>query len=80
MLLADMRRRVDKIDDDIIRLLNKRAEIVLDINRTKSACGRAYKDVERKREIFRRIARRNSGPLPNFRLACIYESILIEGQ
>lgn len=80
MLLEDMRRRIDEVDNEIVRLLNKRATIGNDIHEIKRACGRAIKDVEREREILARIVRRNSGPIPNFRLVCIYEAILKAGQ
>ena len=80
MLIEDMRRRIDEVDNEIVRLLNKRATIALDINRPKSACGCAYIDVQREREILRRVVKRNSGPMKDFRLVQIYEAIMKAGQ
>ena len=80
MILEDMRRRIDEVDNEIVRLLNKRATISLDINAVKSATGAPYIDDARKREILRRVCRLNSGPIKDFRLVCIYEAILLAGQ
>jgi len=80
MLISDMRRRIDKIDDELVRILNQRASIVLDVNRIKYESGLPYKDAEREKYILQRVAQRNAGPLKNFTLEKIFEEILNAGQ
>lgn len=78
MLLADMRKRVNDVDDEILRLLNKRAAIVADIARMKFDAGLTMRDTSRERVVRDRMVDRNSGPLYWNNVFNIYDVILSE--
>lgn len=76
MLLADMRKRVNDVDDEILRLLNKRATIVADIARMKFDAGLNARDAVREQEILERMFNRNPGPLDEIRLIDVFQGML----
>lgn len=71
-----MRRRVDEVDINIVRLLNKRLEIVLDIREAKISAGLPYKDLQRELEILNKVIKYNSGPMSDEKLQEVFKTIL----
>ncbi|MDD4980540.1 MAG: prephenate dehydratase [Candidatus Omnitrophica bacterium] len=76
MGLKNLRDAVDDIDKKIIRLLNTRAETTLDIARLKREGGKSVYSPEREREVLKRIASINKGPLTSDALEAIYREIM----
>jgi monofunctional chorismate mutase len=74
--IIELRKSVDEIDQQIVGLLNQRAEIVLKIRRLKSENKLPLYDPEREEEIFEKVTSVNSGPLYDDSLREIYERIL----
>ena len=74
--LEKLRSRIDKIDNDILNLLNKRADIVLDVAHIKRNENAKYHSPEREREILDRLTSSNKGPFPSEALKVIYREIL----
>jgi chorismate mutase/prephenate dehydratase len=74
--LGKLRKQIDEIDDEILNLLNKRANIVLDIAHIKRNENAKYYSPEREREILERLTGTNKGPFPNETLKVIYREIL----
>jgi monofunctional chorismate mutase len=74
--IVELRKRVDEIDQQIVELLNQRAEIVLKIRRLKSENQLPLYDPEREEEIFEKVTSVNAGPLYDDSLREIYERIL----
>ena len=75
--LEKLRKRIDEIDTEILALLNKRTNIVLDVAHIKRKNGSAiYYSAEREREIVERLTSLNKGPFPNETLKFIYREIL----
>jgi chorismate mutase len=58
-----LRRQIDDLDDEILRLLNKRMLLVQKIAALKHQAGKDPLDLDREQSIFRRLARENQGPL-----------------
>ena len=58
-----IRREIDKLDGEILELLNRRAERALEIGRAKEESGGAVFDAARERQILERLAALNRGPL-----------------
>jgi chorismate mutase len=58
-----LRKQIDDLDDDILRLLNRRMLLVQEIAALKHQAGRDPLDLDREQSIFRRLARENRGPL-----------------
>lgn len=71
-----LRRTIDKIDDQILEFLNKRAEVVIEIGNIKRKQKSKFYKPDRERQILERIASKNRGPFPNDALKSIYREIL----
>jgi len=74
--LSEFRRRIDKLDSQIIKLLNERASIVVDIGKTKRGSNAPIYDPDREQNVLRRIAKLNEGPLLPKTLQAIYREMM----
>lgn len=74
--LKKIRTRIDKIDDEILKLLNKRAEHVLQVGSVKRSNKVKFYTPERERQILDRLTADNRGPFPNDALKSIYREII----
>jgi len=74
--LEKLRREIDQIDNEILKLLNKRAEVVIGIAHIKRNEKAKFYSPEREREILERLTALNKGPFPHETLKVIYREIL----
>jgi chorismate mutase/prephenate dehydratase len=74
--LKDLRKKIDDIDQNILELLNKRAEIAVEIGKTKQSNHLRIHSPAREREVLTRLRENNPGPFPNEAVRLIYEEIL----
>ncbi len=74
--LKKLRDKIDRIDDEILRLLNERAKIVLEIGKIKRLEKANFYSPEREKEILERLTKSNKGPFPNDALKIIFREIL----
>lgn len=69
---TELRKRIDAIDDQILKLLNRRATFAKQTSRFKKT---TY-DPARERTILKRLTEANEGPLPNDAIRAVYREIL----
>jgi chorismate mutase len=74
--IEELRRRVDEVDLELIRILNERARIVQEIVSIKGDVGKPLFDPRREEEILRRVAEQNEGPIYDTSMREIFELIL----
>src|SRR5438132_12189219 len=76
--LQAFRKEIDKIDDDIIRLLNARARHVIEIGKLKKAQDSQANlhTPAREAEILDRLCKNNPGPFPTDGLRAVYREIM----
>ena len=74
MTLKELREKIDQVDKQILKLLNRRVSFVKKIGALKSKRNVQFHDPERERLILRRLQRENKGPLPNKAVTSIYRS------
>ena len=74
--LNGIRAKIDRLDGEILRLLNERAECAVAIGKIKHAENGAYYVPEREKIIFDSLRGRNPGPLPNESVKAIYREII----
>ncbi|MEF2146475.1 MAG: prephenate dehydratase [Desulfovibrionaceae bacterium] len=74
--LGDLRGRIDTIDREILDLLNKRAEISLEVGRIKAGSAEPIFKPRREKEIMTKLQVLNPGPLPDRHLFSIYREIM----
>ncbi|HET7198151.1 MAG TPA: prephenate dehydratase [Burkholderiales bacterium] len=72
--LEKLRREIDRLDDELVRLLNQRAALAQQAGRLKNG-GPAYRP-EREAGILRRVAEAGAGPLPAQRVAAVFREII----
>jgi chorismate mutase / prephenate dehydratase len=76
MNISDHRKAIDKLDEQIVRLLNDRTRHVLEIGQMKLKAGEEIYAPHRELAVLQRICRRNSGPITNDALRAIYREIM----
>jgi len=74
--LEELRNKIDEIDDQIVVLLNERANAALEIGKRKKKARARYYAPERENAIYRRLCELNSGPLRDFGIKAIYREII----
>lgn len=74
--IAELRRRIDEIDDRIVALLNERSNIVLEVGRLKAGNNQEFHVPGRERQIYDRLLGANRGPFPNDALKSVYREII----
>ena len=79
-LLLEIRKKVDEIDKDILRLLEKRAFHSREIGNVKSSLDLPLYSSAREKEIFENLLKSLASSLPKKSLIRIYERILDESR
>ena len=78
--IEEWRRRIDAIDDQLVRLLNSRSVCVVEIGRIKRALGVPVYSPERERALLERVVRENTGPLDRAAIQRLFERIIDESR
>lgn len=73
--LIKAREQIDRIDSELLDLLNRRMELATEVGRIKVSKGIPLFHPEREEIIFQRLAELNSGPLSEESLRSIYREI-----
>src|ERR1700743_1159193 len=76
MSLSEHRKAIDKLDEQIVKLLNERTRHVLAIGEIKLAAGEEIYPPHRERAVFDTVSAQNSGPITNEQLCAIYREIM----
>jgi chorismate mutase len=76
----DLRRRIDQIDDQLMRLLNSRSACAVEIGRIKRQIGMAVYQPEREKWILERAERNNPGPLDSGAVRRVFERVIDESR
>ncbi len=74
--IGSLREKIEAVDDDILRLLNKRAEIVLRIGKVKSKRKLNVYDPRREKAVLHRLASQQSGSFPKGALSPVFREII----
>jgi chorismate mutase len=78
--IQNRRSRIDRIDDELVRLLNRRAKLAIEIGAFKRRHGLSAISAAREREILLRASRANSGPLGRKAIGRVFRTILEESR
>ena len=76
MSLPQLRRRIDRIDLHLLRLLNERAKLALQVGALKRARQQPVFDPRRERMVLRQMIEANRGPLSMASVRAIFQEIL----
>jgi chorismate mutase len=75
-----LRRRIDDLDERLVRLLNDRAGCALEIGRIKQALGMEIYQPQREQEVLRHVRELNGGPLDAQAMVRLFERIIDEAR
>ncbi|MDI6703175.1 MAG: prephenate dehydratase [bacterium] len=76
MGLKELRDEIDRIDEEILSLLNKRVEVVLKIKEAKRKKGLATYNPPREKEVYKRLLEKARGPFPHSGIIPVYREIM----
>lgn len=76
MTLEELRARIDFLDEQILRLLNERAECAVQIGAIKRSSDAVYYVPEREKAILDKLKEKNQGPLPEAAIRGIYREVI----
>jgi chorismate mutase / prephenate dehydratase len=74
--IPEHRKAIDKLDAEIVKLLNERTKHVLHIGEMKLKAGEEIYVPHRERAVLDRLCRLNSGPITNESLRAIYREVM----
>jgi chorismate mutase len=78
--LDGWRRRIDEIDQQLVKLLNERAGCAVEIGQIKKKMSQPAWSPEREAEILRNVVKANRGPLDNAAIRRLFERIIDEAR
>ena len=78
--LDGWRRRIDEIDQQLVKLLNERSSCAVEIGQIKKKMGQPAWSPEREAEILRNVVKANQGPLDDAAIRRLFERIIDEAR
>jgi len=78
--LEDLRRRIDLLDESLVKLLNSRAACALEIGRLKREMKIPIYQPAREAEVLRNVEKANLGPLDQPAMRRLFERIIDEAR
>jgi chorismate mutase len=76
--LQEWRQEIDLLDNELLRLLNRRARIACELGAIKVANGLPAYDGRRERQVLARVLAENQGPLTADSVTNIFRRIILE--
>ncbi|MBS3766274.1 chorismate mutase [Candidatus Bipolaricaulota bacterium] len=77
-MIEELRDKIDRIDEELVELLNRRAETALEIGKEKRRRDRRVTDIDREEEVIDHVRRTSSGPFSEAGIERIYRALISE--
>jgi chorismate mutase len=78
--INEVRKRIDLLDDVLLRIFNERARLALEIGHHKKRLGLPVFDPAREKRIFARMKEDNPGPLDDGAIVRLFERVVDESR
>lgn len=78
--LDGWRKRIDEIDQQLVKLLNDRSQCAVEVGHIKKKLSMAAWQPDREAEILRNIVKSNRGPLDDAAIRRLFERIIDEAR
>jgi chorismate mutase len=75
-----IRKEIDRLDSELLRIFNERAALALQIGEIKKQKGLPVYDPDRERRIFDRMQAANPGPLEDNAIVRLFERVIDESR
>jgi chorismate mutase len=76
MEIADWRKQIDAMDEQIVQLISKRAEAAKAIGELKRTSELPVYEPQRERDVFENVKKMNPGPLTGEQMVDVYMRII----
>ncbi len=76
MSLDELRNKIDELDKQLVKLLNERAQVVVEVGKLKNMTDKPIYAPDREKQVFARISQANEGPLPDKCLMAIWRELM----
>jgi chorismate mutase len=80
MTIDDFRCEIDRLDGELLRIFNQRAQLALKIGELKKTTGLPIFDPSREKKIFQRMKKENPGPLDDQAIVRLFERVIDESR
>lgn len=80
MDINEIRKRIDLLDDVLLRIFNERARLALEIGHLKKQLDLPVYDPSREKRIFNRMKEDNPGPLDDGAIVRMFERVVDESR
>lgn len=80
MNIDDLRQEIDRLDHELLRIFNERANLALQIGEIKKTLNLPVYDPDREKRIFARMHNDNPGPLENEAIIRLFERVIDESR
>ncbi len=80
MTIDDLRREIDRLDSELLRIFNERASLALRIGEIKKGLALPVYDPSREKRIFQRMKDENPGPLDDQAIVRLFERVIDESR
>ena len=80
MTIDDIRREIDRLDDELLQIFNQRADLALKIGELKKEHNLPIYDPSREKKIFDKMKTDNPGPLDNAAIVRLFERVIDESR
>lgn len=74
--LAKLRQQIDAIDDRILDLLNRRAQVVIEVGKAKTGQSQDFYVPSREQAIYERLSTNNPGPFPTEAIRRVFREVI----
>jgi len=78
--IDQIRKEIDRLDGELLRIFNERAALALQIGEIKKEKGLPVYDPAREKRIFERMRAANPGPLENSAIVRLFERVIDESR
>jgi chorismate mutase len=80
MTIDELRREIDRLDSELLRIFNERASLALKIGEIKKGLSLPVYDPAREKRIFQRMKEENPGPLDDQAIVRLFERVVDESR
>jgi chorismate mutase len=78
--IEDWRDEIDRLDEQLVKLLNARSQCAIELGRIKRELGLAIYSPDREREVIAHVTAANGGPLDREAVRRLFERIIDESR
>jgi chorismate mutase len=80
LTIEDWRDEIDRLDEQLVKLLNARSQCAIELGRIKRELGLAIYSPDREREVISHVTGINPGPLDKTAIRRLFERIIDESR